>query len=142
MSMVKAASCIIDDFVESGSFYRAQVSACDFGIMENQPACAIVLRPSSTTLNRIGYSRTTEANWGFTALCFVKDTVGDVEKVLGDIIQMHDSVEGAIRTGCFATTGSLNTKVNSITHNWNDVYNFGSVDYFLVTAAIVASEDP
>ena len=140
MTMVKAACCIIDDLVESGSFLRTQVSASDFGIMDNMPACAIVLRPSQTTLNRVAYGNIPEIFWGFQALCYLQDT-GDVEETLGNIIQIHDSFERAIRSGCFANCGSLTTWVNGLSHNWNDIYNFGGPDYFLVTAAVVSRED-
>jgi hypothetical protein len=48
MTLVAATCALIDDIVDSGSFLRTQVSACDFGILDSMPACALTIRPGQT----------------------------------------------------------------------------------------------
>ena len=45
MTIKSSASALVDDIVESGSFLRTQVSACDYGVIE-KTARAIISRPS------------------------------------------------------------------------------------------------
>lgn len=141
MTLVMATCAIIDDLVDSGSFLRTQVSACDYGILDSMPACAITLRPGLSPISYIAYGSVAEITWGLLAQGWIKDT-GSVTETLGRIITIHDSLRGAIVGGSIANCASLTTRVVSISHSPDIVWNFGGPDYFLVTANVTAREDP
>jgi hypothetical protein len=141
MTLKAAASAIIDDLVDSGSFLRTQVSACDYGILDGGPACAVTLRPGLSSFSYIGYGGVSEDTWGVLAQGWVQDT-GSVTETLGRVIDMHDALKGAVNGGSIANTPVLTTRVQSLTHNPDVVWNFGGPDYFLVTANVTVREDP
>jgi hypothetical protein len=141
VTLKAAASAIIDDLVESGSFLRTQVSACDYGILDTAPASAVTLRPGLSSFSYIGYGGVSEDTWGVLVQGWVKDT-GSVTETLGRVIDMHDALKGAVNGGSNANNATLTTRVQSFQHDPNTVWNFGGPDYFLVTANVTAREDP
>jgi hypothetical protein len=139
MTMMTAACALIDDLVDSGSFLRTQVSACDYGILDQMPACAVTLRPGLSTFDSEGFGHFFADHWGWSVEGWVQDS-GDVEQTLKSIITMHDSLRGAIVAGSITNTNTRAAHVTSITHNPQSVWNFGGPDYFLVTATVQVSE--
>lgn len=141
MTLLAATCALIDDIVDSGSFLRTQVSACDFGILDSMPACAVTIRPSQSSMEYIGYGSVSDIRWGLNVEGWVKHT-GDVEQTLANVIHIHDALRAAIIGGSRANCGSLTTWVDSMRHNSNEAFTFGGPDYLLVTANVTAREDP
>lgn len=141
MTLLSATCALIDDICDSGSFLRTQVSACDFGILDTMPACALTVRPGQSSFEYIGYGGVSEDTWGITVEGWVKN-LGSVEQTLANVIHMHDALKGAINSGSRANCASLTTRVVSMRHNPNEAFTFGGPDYLLVTANVTAREDP
>ena len=138
MSAITAACCLIDALVDSGSFLRTQVSACDFGIMNNAPACAVIVRPSVSNFS-YDYGYNGRRTWGWNVLGWIQGTA-DPEDILRRIITMHDSLYGALTGGSIANCASLTTRVRSISHDWTTITQISGRDYWLVQAAVTAEE--
>jgi hypothetical protein len=137
-----AASAIIDDLVDSGSFLRTQVSACDYGVLDTSGGCAVVVRPGNSTMEQIGYGGGELNTWGFIVQGYVRDT-GNVTEFLGRVYDMHDALREAINTGTNANTAMLTTKVVSTLHSPDTSFvSPGGNDFSLVTANVTAREDP
>ena len=142
MTALASASAIIDDLVESGSFLRTQVSACDYGILNKTTGCAVILRPSTATfVPHAAYGGGSIDTWGFIAECYIRH-MKDPEVSLKNVIQMYDVIKTAVSSGSNANTIILTTKVNSISHNPNVFFTAGGADFLLVTANITSMEDP
>ena len=141
MTILGAACALVDDIVESGSFLRSQVSACDYGIMEENPACAVTIRPANSTFNYIGYGNVAEQTWGFSVRGWIKSE-GDVEGSLADVFHMHDALYTAINGGSNANNSQYTTRVVAFVHNQDSLWNFGGPDYQLVEATVTVREDP
>ena len=141
MTILAAACRLVDEIVDSGSFARTEVSACDFGIMGLAPTCAITIRPSNSSFSRVGYGGVGEQRWGFSVRGWVKDA-GDVKKLLTDVYHMHDAMYSSINGGSIANTDIYTTWVETIGHNQDNIWNFGGPDYQLVEAHVVVREDP
>jgi len=143
MTIKAAASAIIDDLVDSGSFLRTQVSACDYGILDTAGAgCAVVVRPGISTMSYVGFGGVSEDTWGFLAQGFVVET-GDVVQTMTRVLEMHDALKGAIVAGSNANNSQYTTRVVSINHNPDATWlSLGGREYLLVTANITTREDP
>lgn len=141
MTMLKATCAIVDQFVESGSFLRTEISACDFGILDSGPTSAITVRPSVSSFTRIGYGGLSEDVWGFSVRGWVQDT-GNVPKMLADVIHMHDAIKTTIAGGSMVNCASLSTWVVSMSHSQDNFWNFGGHDYLIVEATVQSREDP
>lgn len=140
MTLRTAVCALVDGLVESGSFLRTQVSACDFGILDTMPASAVTVRPGLSSFTVIGYGGVTEDAWGLLVQGWIRDA-GVVTETLTRVIEMHDALKGAI-SGSVTNSASLVSRVASISHSPDVVWNFGGPDYFLVTANVIAREDP
>jgi len=142
VTIKSAASAIIDDLVNSGSFLRTQVSACDYGVMDTAAAgCAIVIQPSQSTFNLIGYGGVTNDVWGITAECYVRET-GNAEQTLTRVWDIIDAVKTAVNSG---TCGNTTTRVVQVTNinRPRAVYeSLGGNDFLPVFVNITAQEDP
>ena len=142
MTMKTAASAIIDDLVESGSFLRGQVSACDYGVLDTGGGCAVVVRPGNSSLEVIGYGGIELNTWGFTVQGYIKDQ-GNVVQLLTGVYDMHDALREAINTGTCANNTLMTTKVNGFLHNPDVSFiSPGGQDFALVTATVTTREDP
>lgn len=141
MTIKTAACAIIDDLVDSGSFLRTQVSACDFGLLDAGPTCVVILRPGLSTFESVAYGGVLENTWGLIAQGWIKDT-GSVTEDLGRVWDMHDALLGAISGGSNANGPTLLTRVVSMSHDPNSLFVFGGNGYFLVNATITSREDP
>jgi hypothetical protein len=144
MTLLAATCALVDDIVDSGSFLRTEVSACDFGVLGETAACAVTVRPGVSSFNYIGYGGVTECTWGLTVSGWVEDT-GNVTETLANVIHMHDALRAAIVAivgGSRANCASLTTRVTAMSHNPDVVYNYGGPDFLLVNAMVTAREDP
>jgi hypothetical protein len=142
MTVKSAASAIVDDIVDSGSFLRTQVSACDFGVIDTGGACCVVVRPGfSSSHEYIGYGGVSEDSWRFRVMGYIKFS-GDVADTMGKVLDMHDALKGAVNGGSRANCASLTTRVNSIEHNPDEMLEIGGMFYSQVTANVTAREDP
>jgi hypothetical protein len=139
MTIKTAASAIVDDLVDSGSFLRTQVSACDFGVLDNMSTCAVTVEPNLSTFRYIGYGGVREDSWGFMVTGWVRD-MGDVEGTLGRMYDMHDALIGAVNGGSIANCASLYTRVESI--QVLPPLSLAGGDVFMVQANTVSREDP
>lgn len=142
MTIKIAASAIVDDLVLSGSFGAGQVSACDYGILDTGGGCAVIVRPSNSTVEIIGYGGVELNTWGFTVKGYIKFE-GDPAEFLGRVFDMHDALREAINTGTCANTDLMTTKVQSFQHNADVSFESpGGLDFSLVTAMVTTREDP
>ena len=141
MTIKAAGSAIIDDLVDSGSFLRRQVSMFDYGVLDNTSGCAIVLQPSNSTFEIIGYGGVTQDLWGIVAECYVRDT-GIVSETLTRVWDIIDAVKGAVSGGLNGNSGDRTTKVSTITRTSNVFVEFGGNDFIPVYVTISVQEDP
>jgi hypothetical protein len=142
VTIKSAASAIIDDLVDSGSFLRTQVSACDYGVMDTAAAgCAIVLQPSQSAFDLIAYGGVTYDTWGITAECYVRET-GNVEQTLTRVWDIIDAVKTAINSGTCGNTATRVVQVNSINRPRAVYESLGGNDFLPVFVNIAAKEDP
>lgn len=133
MTIFTAACALVDTFVESGSFLRTEVSACDYGILDNIETSGIIIRPGVSTFESpFGYAA--HSSWGFGVEGYVRDE-GDVVETMSRALQMHDVLYGALVTGSLANTQTLTTTIKSITHNPLDSwFTPGGTAFLMVTA--------
>jgi hypothetical protein len=141
MTAKASASAIIDDLVDSGSFLRTQVSACDYGILDRTTGCAVIVRPSNSSFELVGYGGGRIDTWGFAAEGFIRET-GDVVETLTRVLDMQDALLGAISNGSNANCASVSTVVRSMGHNPNVFFEAGGNAFLMVTAQITSTEDP
>jgi len=142
MTIKAAASAIIDDLVDSGSFLRTQVSACDFGILDGGGGCAVIVRPGISSMNYIGFGGVSEDTWGFLVHGYVNDT-GNVVETMTRVLDMHDALKGAINGGSNANNSQYTTRVVSTNHNPDATWvSLGGREFLLVTANVTTREDP
>jgi len=142
MTIVQAASALIDDLVASGSFLRNQVSACDYGIIDtSQAACIVVLQPAQSTFELITYGGGTWDSWGIVAECYMKDT-GDMEADLARVWHIHDSVKGAVNAGSITNCASRLAYVVGMNRPRNQFVGLGGHEVMPVYISIVVKEDP
>ena len=138
MTIKAAASALIDDLVDSGSFLRTQVSACDYGVLEGN-ACAIVVQPESSTLEEHVYGAL-ERVWGLRAECFIRDT-GDVQATLTAVWDIHDAVDGAIASGSNLNTATRRARARAFTRAPDTFVEFQGNDYLPVYVLIEVREE-
>ena len=143
MTIKAAASALIDDLVDSGSFLRTQVSACDYGILDTPDAagCAIVLQPSQSNFDLIAYGGVTNDIWGIGAECMVRDT-GNAQETLTRVWDIVDAVKTAINSGTCGNTATRTSRVSSISRPRDVFISFHGNDFLPVYVNIVVQEDP
>jgi len=141
MTILAAACKLVDEIVDSGSFNRTEVSACDFGIMGLAPTCAVTIRPSNSSFRRIGYGSVGEQLWGFSVRGWVQDQ-GNVAELLANVYHMHDALYSSVNGGSIVNNEQYTTWIETFSHNQDNLWNFGGPDYQLVEAHVVVKEDP
>lgn len=144
MTFLTTASALVDDFVRSGSFLRSQVSACDYGIIDTSKAgCVVVLQPAQTSYLVIGYGGVSLDSMGITAECYIKVTESVID-TLTKVWQIHDSVRGAVMSGCLAGSSypTLSVEVTGANKPRNQFLGLGGHDVIPVYVEIVVKEDP
>lgn len=144
MTFISTASALVDDFVRSGSFLRNQVSACDYGIIDtSQAGCIVVLQPAQSSFTTVGYGGAQLADRGVVAECYIK-VDAHVTDVMTKVWQIHDSVLGAVRTGCMAGSSypTLIVEVTGISKPRNQFLSLSNHDVIPVYVNISIKEDP
>ncbi len=142
MTIIKAASALIDDLVASGSFLANQVSACDYGVIDSsQAACVVILQPGQSTFDPIGGGGVTWDRWGITAECYIK-VGGDTIDAMTKTWQIQDVVKMAVNGGTNVNCASRCAWVTSINKPFNQFYNLHGHDVIPVFVSIVVQEDP
>lgn len=141
MTILQAASALVDDFVNSGSFLSNQVSACDYGIIDTSRAgCIIVLQPAQSSFETIGYGGVGLDNWGIMAEGYIKVT-GDPTDAMTKVWQIHDAIVGAVRAGCLSGS-NYPTHITQVTNATTGKYILAGHEVVGVLVNISVREDP
>jgi len=133
------ASALLDDLVDSGSFLRSQVSACDYAVLESGATCAIVVQPLTSTARPLTFG-TQEYAWGFRLECYVKDT-GRVPDTLTRVYDIQDAVAGAIMTGSNLRTAERDARVTSFSRPPDSFVEFNGHDYLPVYISVTVTDE-
>lgn len=141
MTILAAASALIDDLVDSGSFHRTQVSACDYGILDTSGAgCVVILQPGQSTFEMIGFGGPTWDMWGIVAECYIRMT-GHSVPTLTKVWQIHDVIKACV-AGSNVNTGARMAEVTGMNRPQNTFFEIGGHDFLPVFVNIKVSEDP
>lgn len=139
MTILAAACAFVDEMVESGSFLRTQVSACDYGVLLGN-ACAIVVRPGTSTTTEYGFGLQTQRTWRLRAECYIRDT-GDVVETMSRVWHMHDAVNGAITGGSTLQTATRLARATTFDHSPDVFAEFGGNDFIPVFVTVEVQEE-
>ena len=143
MTCLASASALVDAFVESGSFLRPQVSACDFGVIDvGGGACGIIIHPGVTSVNAaLGYGGVSLDRWGYVVNGFIRLTQNPVVD-LGRVYQMHDVIK-TVLAGASKVNNVARTILDfSLSFDPNVTWSLGGADWLLVRATVSVEEDP
>jgi len=144
MTILQAASALVDDLVASGSFSRSQVSACDYGVIDtSRAACAVILQPAQSSFTQIGYGGVSLDDWGITAECFIKVTGNSIE-TMSKCWHIIDAVKGAVNSGTITNCASLGRSAwaTGATKSFGQVFSLHGHDIIPVFINILVREDP
>jgi hypothetical protein len=139
MTLKQAASDVVDYLVDSGSFLRTQISACDYGLLDTAGGCVVIVRPGlSSSHEQIGFGGVFEDTWRFRVTGYIRFD-GDVIETMTRVMDMHDALKAGVVSGSGA---SIMTRAVSIEHNPDEMLDVGGVYFSTVTANVTAREDP
>ena len=123
-----------------GPFGRNEVSACDFGIVENVAGCAIVFLPGTTKIDRQTYGNVFQRNWGINGLGFIKDT-GDSGSTLSRVWQFHDDLYNTVIKDQSLGGAVQAAYLTGFNFNVNSSIDFGGGPiFFMVEWSMTAEE--
>jgi len=140
MTIKSAASALVDDIVEAGSFSRTQVSACDYGVIE-KTACALVIQPGESTFTVHSYGAVYEDAWGLRIEGFLQDT-GKVPDTVAALYDFLDAIRGSVVGGSNLNTATRIGTLVSINYNPDVAWDYGGLEYLRVIAIMAVREDP
>jgi len=138
VTIVAAACAFVDEMVESGSFLRTQVSACDYGVLIGN-ACAIVVQPGTSTVDEYALGQL-QRTWRMRAECYVRDT-GDVVETMARVWHMHDAVDGAISSGSTLQTPHRMARATTFDRPPDVFAEFGGNDYIPIFVTVEVQEE-
>ena len=138
MTILAAACAFVDELVESGSFLRTQVSACDYGVLIGN-ACAVVVQPTTSTADEYAYGQI-QRTWRLRAECYIRDT-GDVVETMSRVWHMHDAIDGAISGGSTLNTATRLARATLFDRPPDVFAEFGGNDYIPVFVTVEVQEE-
>lgn len=140
-SILLCASALIDDLVESGSFSRTEVSACDYGVLNTCSGCAIIVEPTSSPIEPAAYG-TSFYGWGLLIRAFIRDrhTATETKTAVWD---MYQAIAGAVANGSnLDNRADRRPQLISLDHPTDVYYTFGQgPDWIPVTGVIRVFEE-
>jgi len=137
-SIKTCASALIDDLVESGSFLRSQISACDYGVL-GSATCSIVVQPLTSTTSWATWN-TLDFIWGLRLECYIRDTNNPIE-VLTMVWDMHDAILGAIMAGSNLNTLHRKARPVSFERPPDTFAEYGGHDFVPVYITVAVEEE-
>ena len=138
MTILAAACAFVDELVESGSFLRTQVSACDYGVLIGN-ACAVVVQPGVSTVGEYAMGQL-QRTWRLRAECYIRDT-GDVVETMSRVWHMHDAIDGAISSGSTLQTRHRQARATTFDRPADVFAEFGGNDYIPVFVTVEVQEE-
>lgn len=143
MSLQNIRNGIITTLAASGPWIAAELSTCDFGVMEQVSACAIVLMPGTATtvepeaMNAPGryYFR----RWDISGRLYIKDT-GDPRKLLSLCWQGHDDLFNTLSKDDSAAGQAQEMHLKSLSFDPDTYVNAAGADWAIVKFGVEALE--
>jgi hypothetical protein len=138
-SIKTAASHLANDFIESASFTARQVSACDYGVLDNSGACAIVIQPLTSSIEWGVYDGIMPT-WGMRVEAYIKDT-GNPCAVLTRVWDIHDVITEIVTTGSTINTLHRSARPVSFSRPPDSYIEFNGTDYLPVYVTVEVKEE-
>ena len=93
---------LLEHLIANGPYYRYEVSACSFDVLEGTSACALVFLPGADTrrteLTMGATSGVDQMSWSINGGIYIKDT-GDSALLLARVWQAHDDFVECMSNG-------------------------------------------
>ena len=93
---------LLEHLIANGPYYRHEISACSFDVLEGTSACAIVFLPGpDTRRTELAFgsaSGTDQMAWSIEGGIYIKDT-GDSAALLARVWQAHDDFVQTMSSG-------------------------------------------
>lgn len=138
-SIKTAASHLANDFIQSSSFTGDQVSACDYGVLDNAGTCAVVIQPLTSSVEWGVYDGVM-VTWGLRVEGYIKDT-GNACAVLTRVWDFHDVVTEIVTTGSTINTLHRSARPASFSRPPDSYIEFGGHDYLPVYVTVEVKEE-
>lgn len=127
-----------------GPFDSTQVSACDYRILEQNSACAIVFHYEGEESEDITYRgndmEVTEwTTMRFVGECYINFT-GDPKTFLANVYQARDDIKGAIRKDTSLQSSACFGWVNAFSYNIEEGYEMAGRDWGVLRFVITVRD--
>jgi len=125
-----------------GPYVDAEISACDFGILESTSACAIVFTPGADTVFEamtFGAAGVDAKSWSIDGAVYVKDT-GDPLLFFGRVWQAHDDFFNTVKKDRSLNSTAKFGRVVSMSYNPDVGREAGGAFWGEIKFRVVAEE--
>lgn len=133
------ATCVLRNGIVStlttcGPYDSAQISSCDYGILERNSGCAVIVHYGpEENIEPITYGGTIDQSTKFkviqfTGECFIRFT-GDVQKFLGDVYRARDDLDATFAKDDTLQSSACFGYVSGYRYNIDEGYNMGGKDW-------------
>jgi len=95
MSLASIRNGLVTTLTACGPWIAAEISTCDFGILDHVSGCAIVLLPGESPIEPLSFGGTPARGWrrlwGIKGEMYIKDT-GNSASLLSSVWSGHDDL--------------------------------------------------
>ena len=144
MSLASIRNGLVTTIVGYGKYSSAEVSACDFGIMNTSASCVVLQPGAGTIITPISYGtgtiRSKTKLWSITGKVFVKD-VGNAKTMLGNLWTACDDIYESVNSDDTLNTSCDAARITSISRPSMDTFvTDGNIDWAFIDFEVIAEE--
>jgi hypothetical protein len=145
MTIIAARNGLVATLSACGPWTAAEISTCDFGIMERVSACAIIITPTGEsnieplTIGGKAVAFNDLPTWDLTGEVYVRFT-GDSPAFLSKIWQAIDDVHKTVKKDRTLGGNVSHAWVTKFIYNVNEGYDMAGKDYGVVRFKVEVTE--
>ena len=133
---------LVNHMATCGPWKAAEISSCDYGVMEHVAACGLMLRPSGESpvenLTK-GTAANYLVNWNIGGELWLRYT-GDSPTFLAKIWQGMDDIVNTLAKDVTLGNSACYATLTNISYNVNEGLELGGFDYGLIKFNIMAQD--
>ena len=130
---------LLEHLIANGPYYRQEVSACSFDVLEGTSACAIVFLPGTDTRREeLTFGATSGVDrllWSIQGGIYIKDT-GDSAALLARVWQAHDDFIQCLESARTLGDAVENCNVDSLAFDPRSYVEAGGFEWAEVRFAL------